>query len=76
MEVQARQELIQQSEDWEMLVELEQAEVEDQLTQRRRRLGLEPEVIETSPPPPVSEAPLPEPIPDEPETPPAPSPAE
>ncbi len=40
-EAEARQEMIQQTTDLEMLAELEKATVEDQLAARRRRLGLE-----------------------------------
>jgi chromosome segregation ATPase len=77
-EAQARQDAMHQVEDLEMLAELEQAEVEDQLAQRRSRLGLEPEpeVIEasptaTTPEPPAPEPPAPEPAPEEPVEPPA-----
>jgi phage shock protein A len=76
-EAQARLDLMNQVDDLEMLAELEQAEVEDQLAARRRRLGLEPEPEELkAPPPPTSseppapETPAPEPTPDEPVDPP------
>jgi phage shock protein A len=70
-EAQARQDLIHQSEDLEILAALEQAEVEDQLTRRRQRLGLEPEaeVVEAPPASPPPESPAPDPAPDEPATP-------
>jgi phage shock protein A len=67
-EAQVRQEMIQQVEDLEMLVELEQAEVDDELAQRRRRLGLEPEPEVTAPP----ASPAEPAAPDEPAPPPAP----
>jgi hypothetical protein len=57
-EAQARQELIAQADDLEMLAELEQAEVDDALAQRRQRLGLEPEEVAAPPAsPPESTAP-------------------
>jgi len=76
-EAQARLELMDQVEDLELLAELEQVEVEDQLAERRRRLGLAPEPEDVAeqptsttlgPPPP--EPPTPEPTPDEPADPP------
>lgn len=73
-EAQARLDAIRQAEDLEMSVELEGAEVESQLTERRRRLGLEPEPEEVAPPPtPVAAEPPPtepEPTPDAPISPP------
>lgn len=63
-EAQVRLDAIRQADDLEMLAELEQVEVEDQLTERRRRLGLEPE-------PEQVEAPE-TPVPDEPSPPPEP----
>jgi phage shock protein A len=68
-EAQARQDMMHQTTDLEMLAELEQIEVDDQLEQRRRRLGLEPEADEISEPPAASPAPD-----DAPEPPPEPSP--
>ena len=76
-EAQARLDLMNQVEDLELVAELEQAEVEDQLAARRRRLGLEPELEDvkepptpTSSEPPPPETPTPEPTPDEPGDPP------
>ena len=76
-EIEARQELTQQPQELEMLAELEQSEVEDQLAQRRERLGLEPETVESETPSsaatPAPAEPEPEPPPTEP-TPEEPSP--
>jgi hypothetical protein len=87
-EIEARQELTQQPQELEMLAELEQSEVEDQLAQRRERLGLEPETVasetpassatpapaEPGPEPPPTEPTPEEPSPpDTPETPPSPA---
>lgn len=69
-EAEVRLEAIRQAEDLELLAELEQAQVEDQLAARRRRLGLEPDVPLPVPQPdevtPESAPPAPEPAPDEP----------
>lgn len=46
---QARLDLIREVDDLEMLVELERAEVENQLDERRRHLGLDPDLDETPP---------------------------
>ena len=76
-EIEARQELTQQPQELGMLAELEQSEVEDQLAQRRERLGLEPETVESEAPSsaatPAPAEPGPEPPPTEP-TPEEPSP--
>jgi phage shock protein A len=75
-EAQVRLDAIRQVDDLEMLAELEQVEVEDQLTGRRRRLGLEPEPEQVeAPEPPVPDEPPPPPeppVPDEPSPPPEP----
>ena len=75
-EAQARIDLIYQATDLQILAELEREGVADQLTARRRRLGLEPEQEEVEPPPvtatlaPTSpEPPDAEPTPDEPQAP-------
>jgi len=75
-EAQARLDLIGRAKDLEILAELEQAQVEDQLAQRRRRLGLEPEPEEVETPAttitPAAPSPEPtgsEPAPDEPTAP-------
>jgi phage shock protein A len=69
-EAEARLEAIRQTEDLEMLAELEQAGAEDQLAARRRRLGLEPELAVPEAQPqevvPEPESPPPEPAPEEP----------
>jgi len=63
-EAQARQELIQQTTDLEALAQIEQAQVEDQLAERRQRLGLASEAEaqdqpapETQPTAPAPDAP-------------------
>jgi len=70
-EAQARQDMISQAKDLEMLAELEQAEVDDQLAQRRQRLGMEPEGVAPEPPA-VAPAPDDEPTMPEPFEPPSP----
>lgn len=87
-EAQARLDAMGQAEDLQMLIELEHAEAEDQLAERRRRLGLTPAVEEAeippAPVPPTPPAPAPpapprpeptgpEPGPDEPTAPPDPA---
>jgi phage shock protein A len=62
---QARLDLIREVDDLEMLVELERVEVEDQLDERRRRLGLAPEE-ETAPPTETTTEPQPD-VPDAPD---------
>ncbi len=53
-EAQARQDMLSQADDLEMVAELEQAEVDDQLEQRRQRLGLD----DDAPTPPPAAAPV------------------
>lgn len=50
-EAEARQEMIRQTTDMDMLAELEKAQVSDQLAERRKRLGLEGEAEDAPPPP-------------------------
>jgi hypothetical protein len=73
-EAQARLDAIHQAQDLDIQIELEQAEAEDQLAERRRRLGLAPEPEEVAPPPktlsPEQPPNEPEPTPDEPTPPP------
>jgi hypothetical protein len=70
-EAQARIEMMRQAEDLEVLAQLEEAEVEDQLAERRHRLGLESEPGPVKPPATASAPATPEPGPT-PEAPPAP----
>jgi phage shock protein A len=49
-EAQARQEMLHQASDVELLAELEQAGLDEQLAERRQRLGLEPEPVAERPP--------------------------
>jgi phage shock protein A len=65
-EAQARQDMIGQAADLEIAVELEQAEVDDQLEQRRQRLGLEDDDA-SAPPPAAPDDASPAPPPDVPE---------
>ena len=69
-EAQVRLDLIRQAESLELLIELEQAEVDDQLAQRRRRLGLAAEDQMPDVPPATSEEMPPEPAEPEPSQPP------
>jgi len=68
-EAQVRLDHIRQAESLELLIELEQAEVDDQLAQRRRRLGLATEPQLPVHPPATSEAVPPKPAEPEPSRP-------